>query len=245
MDDRTVYRGCVRKDDLVSFRVVVKETDLFIQAETDLSDMTRDLVLECRGHLEAYIENHPAFVRTFTPWTTTGPAPEIVRRMIAAGAAAGVGPMAAVAGAVAETVGKGLMHYSENIVVENGGDIFFRLDGRITAGIYAGTSPLSMNVGIVFDGCSQPLSLCTSSGTIGHSLSFGKTDCVCVVSDSCALADAAATSIANRVMTKADIKGAIEFGSGIEGVQGIVVIIADGFGAWGDIEVVPLQGKKG
>lgn len=241
MEDRGLYRSIINHDNLVSFRVVVKETDIFIQAASDLSSNARELVLECRGHLESYIEQYPKFIKTLTPWKKTGPAPKIVREMILAGNAAGTGPMAAVAGAVAEIVGRGLLTHSVNIVVENGGDIFYRLDGRVIAGIFAGASPLSMKVGIAVDGCEEPVSLCTSSGTVGHSKSFGTADAVCVLSDSCALADAAATSIANRILSKNDIAGAIEFGRGIEGVKGIVGIKDDGIGAWGDIEVLPLE----
>jgi uncharacterized protein len=243
MEDRGLYRNLINYDNLVSFRVIVKETDLLIQAERDLSDNARELVLECRGHLESYIEQYQKFALTLTPWKKTGPAPKIVREMILAGEAAGVGPMAAVAGAVAEIVGRELLKYSENIVVENGGDIFYRLDNRITAGIFAGPSPLSMKVGITVDGCGGPVSLCTSSGTVGHSRSFGSADAVCVVSDSCALADAAATSVANRILSKNDIAGAIEFGRSIKGVKGIVGIKEDGIGVWGDIEIVPLEGS--
>ena len=241
MEDRGLYRSIINHHNLVSFRVVVKETDVFVQAETDLSDNTRELVLECRGHLESYIEQYPEFVKTLTPWKKTGPVPKIVREMILAGNAAGTGPMAAVAGAVAEIVGRGLLTYSANIVVENGGDIFYKLDGRVIAGIFAGSSPLSMKVGIAVEACEGPVSLCTSSGTVGHSKSFGTADAVCVLSDSCALADAAATSIANRILSKNDIAGAIEFGRGIDGVKGIVGIKDDGIGAWGNIEVLPLK----
>jgi len=240
MKDRELYRRFISHENLVSFRVVVKETDVLIQAFTDLSDHARELILEYRGHLESYIDQYPDFANTLEPWGKKGPTPEIVREMIRAGNAAGVGPMAAVAGAVSEMVGRGLLRYSNHIVVENGGDVFCRLDGKITAGIFAGSSPLSMKVGMVIDDNRGPVSLCTSSGTVGHSKSFGNADAVCVLADSCALADAAATSIANRVLSKKDISGAIEFGRGIEGTRGIVVIKDDGIGAWGDIEIVPL-----
>ena len=208
------------------------------------------LYSSAEGILSHILNNIRSVVKTLVPWEKTGPVPKIVGEMIRAGRAAGVGPMAAVAGAVAEFVGRGLLRYSNHVVVENGGDIFYQLDGRITAGIFAGSSPLSMKVGIAIDGCGGPVSLCTSSGTVGHSKSFGNADAVCVVAESCALADAAATSIANRILSKKDIAAAIEFGRGIEGVRGIVGIKDDGIGAWGDIEVVPLDGhgtarKKG
>ena len=108
-------------------------------------------------------------------------------------------------------------------------------------GIFAGESPLSMKMGVCIDTKNQPLAVCTSSGTIGHSLSMGKADAVCVISRSCSLADAAATSIGNQIKTKADINKSIDFGKKIDGIIGIVVIMDDKIGLWGDIEVIPLK----
>lgn len=79
---------------------------------------------------------------------------------------------------------------------------------------------------------------------MGHSLSFGKADAVCAVSGSCALADAAATSVGNQVKSKQDIENALEFGKNIPGIRGLLIIIGDKLGAWGDLEIVPIQGKK-
>jgi ApbE superfamily uncharacterized protein (UPF0280 family) len=112
-------------------------------------------------------------------------------------------------------------------------------------GIYAGTSPLNMKVGLRIPAADQPIGVCTSSGTIGHSKSLGRADAVCVVSKDCALADAAATAVGNRVGAAADIEKAVEFGRHIDGVRGVVVIAGDRIGLWGDIELVPLQRKKG
>ena len=239
------YRNLVLKDHLVDFRVTVKETDLFIQALKPLEYITRELVLENRGYIENYIKRYPEFARTLKPWRVRGPESKIINEMAIAGEKAGVGPMAAVAGAIAEHVGSGLLKHSDEVVVENGGDIFLRLRNPVSIGIFAGESPLSLRMGICVDSREKPISICTSSGTVGHSLSLGIADAVCVVSDSCSLADAAATSIGNRVTSKAHIQSAIDFGKHIEGVRGIVVIIGDDVGIWGDLEVVPLKLEKG
>lgn len=239
------YRNLVLKDNLVDFRVTVKETDLFVQALKPLEDITRELVLENRGYIENYIERHPEFARTLKPWRVRGPEPKIINEMALASEKAGVGPMAAVAGAIAEHVGNGLLKHSDEVVVENGGDVFLRLNNAVTIGIFAGTSPLSLRMGICVDSKEKPISVCTSSGTIGHSLSLGKADAVCVVSDFCSLADAAATSIGNRVTSKSHIQSAIDFGKHIEGIRGIVVIIGNDVGIWGDLKVVPLKLEKG
>jgi uncharacterized protein len=239
------YRNLISKSDLVGFRVTVKETDLFVQASTLLEDITRELVLEKRGYIENYIERHPEFARTLAPWRVTEFEPVIIVDMALAGEKAGVGPMAAVAGAIAEHVGIDLLRHSHEVVVENGGDVFLKSDDPVTIAIYAGKSPLSLHMGLRIESSGKPISICTSSGTVGHSLSLGKADAVCVVSDSCCLADAAATSIGNRVKSKAHIQPAVDFGKHIEGVKGIVVIIDDEVGIWGDLNVVPLNLEKG
>lgn len=216
-----------------------------IQADRFLETEAREQVLDCRGHIEGFIRRHPDFAATLMPWPEPDFAPPIVRRMIQAGKAAGVGPMAAVAGAIAEAVGRRLLHDSRQVVVENGGDIFIKTDKTVIAGLYAGGSPLSMKIGIRLSASQNGTGVCTSSGTVGHSRSAGKTDAVCVISESCALADAAATAIGNRITDPDQIESGIAFGRQIAGVSGIVVVVGRHMAAWGALELVPLKGKKG
>jgi len=152
--------------------------------------------------------------------------------MIEAARACDVGPMAAVAGAVAQAVGEALLADSKQIIVENGGDIFLHTARPRTAAIYAGASPLSGTLGIRISRLNQPLGLCTSSGTVGPSLSFGKADAAIVLAESAALADAAATALGNRVKAAADIEPALEAVSRIAGIYGLAAIIGDHLGAW-------------
>ena len=244
-DYERTYRQRVCGLRLHSFQVVCQETDLMIQADRPLEYEAREQVLVCRGQIEGYIQRYPDFAVTLVPWQEQAFAPEIVREMIAAGRAAGVGPMAAVAGAVAEAVGRVLLNYSHQVVVENGGDVFIKTEGPVVAGLFAGNSPLSMKMGIKVQGTRNGIGLCTSSGTVGHSFSTGSADAVCVVSYSCALADAAATAICNRIRSPGEIKTAIAFGKRIAGVLGVVVVAGREMGAWGQVELVPLKGKKG
>jgi hypothetical protein len=238
------YRNLVEAARLLAFRVVVKETDLLVHAEKKLELETRELVLEHRGYVEAYIKAHPDFAAALAPWRLDGLAATIVVEMIKAGQNAGVGPMAAIAGAVAEHAGLGLLKYSDQVIVENGGDVFIKADTPLTVGIFAGKSPLSLRIGIRVSGGPKPMAVCTSSGTVGHSLSLGKADAVCVVADSCSIADAAATSIGNQVQSIADIEYAIAKGKCIEKIRGIIIIVGEKIGIWGDLEVVPLKGKN-
>lgn len=238
--DRT-YRSLVTSNDrLQTFRVAVKETDLLIRAESPLVKEARDLILKHRLPLERYARDHPAFIRSFAPLADDRLAPAIVQAMIQAGRKAGVGPMAAVAGAVAERVGKDLLNYSREVIVENGGDVFIRSYSPVNVAIFAGPSPLTYKIGVRIRCKDAPLAVCTSSGTVGHSVSFGKADAVVVISGSTPLADAAATSIANAVSKKSAVGVGIEKGKKIDGVLGIVVIVDDKLGLWGEVDLVKM-----
>ena len=236
--NRTYRHRCVREH-LTQFQVTVKETNLAISAATDLSEHAVQAIFDARVPLESWMGNHPGFATALSPVAIKGPAPALVRSMAEAAAHAGVGPMAAVAGALAESVGRALLTASPEVIVENGGDTFLSVKGPITVALYAGeASPFSMKVGLSFKALDHPLSICTSSGTLGHSLSFGKSDAVCVVSRSGALADAAATAIGNRVEDGASIDPAIQFGKTIPGVEGLVVVAGSSIGFWGELDLV-------
>lgn len=241
MYQKRTYRNLVRTEDLVNFEVIVKETDLLIRAEKDLSREAREAVLKYRSQLEAYIDKNPWFEKSLSPLPMDPYAPKIVQEMFRASQVAQVGPMASVAGAIAEWVAKDLLPFSKEVIIENGGDIFLLSSRERIIGIYAGLSPLSLRVGILIPPQETPLGICTSSGTVGHSLSFGKADAVCILSKSVALADAVATAIGNRVQGKKDIDSALERGSMIEGVLGIIIIVGEKIGVWGKMNLVSLN----
>jgi ApbE superfamily uncharacterized protein (UPF0280 family) len=241
MYEARTYRERVKSDDLVSFEVVVKETDLLIRAESDLQPEAREAVHRCRHQIESYIAMNPGFERSLVPVEEDAFAPKIIREMICSSRLASVGPMASVAGAVAESVGRELLARSGQVIVENGGDLFLASSRLRTVAIYAGASPLSMKLGLVIEPGETPLGVCTSSGTVGPSLSFGKADAVCIVAPSAALADAAATAVGNRVRRETDIEEALDRGMEIEGVLGVLVIMGERLGAWGRVRLARLE----
>jgi len=243
MYQERTYRNLIDTAQLQAYRVVVKETDLMVYSATKLINETKELVLEQRGYVEAFIKSYPDFAGALIPWQPDLPAPGIIANMVKAARNAGVGPMAAIAGAIAEQVGHGLLKLTDQVIVENGGDVFIKTNSSVTVGIYAGSSPLSLRIGIRLKSRSKPEAVCTSSGTIGHSLSLGKANAVCVVADSCSIADAAATSIGNLIDSPADIENAIEAGRRLKELSGIVIIVGEKIGVWGDLEVVALNGK--
>jgi len=236
MEPRT-YRHWVEGKNLISFSITIKETDLYIRAASNLRRKAHRLVLKYRNLLEKYIARNPNFVTSLEPLAIHGNAPQIVRRMCEAAQTSGVGPMAAVAGAIAESVGEELLAFSPEVIVENGGDIYLKSLTKRIIGIYAGKSPLNGKVGLEINAQDTPMGICTSSGTVGHSLSFGKADAVVVLAGSATLADAAATAIGNIILQPEDINRGIEFARGITGLRGLVIIKDDTIGVWGDVKV--------
>ena len=240
MYEKRTYRNLVKTDDLVKFEVIVKETDLLVRADRDLSKETRDSVLKYRHQLESYISMNPEFQKSLFPLTDDPYAPEIVQEMIRTSQRAQVGPMAAVAGAIAERVSKDLLILSKEVIVENGGDIYLATSKERTIGIYAGNSPISLKIGIVISPEETPLGVCTSSGKVGPSLSFGRADAVCILAKSSTLADAAATAVGNVVKEKRDISLGLGRAREIEGVLGTLVIVEEKMGIWGKIRLTRL-----
>jgi ApbE superfamily uncharacterized protein (UPF0280 family) len=232
-----IYRHWIEGKDLVSFNVKVQETDLYIRASSNLQRKAQRLIAKYRQQLEQYIEKNPEFRTSLKPLPIPTNAPQIIQDMLNASKKASVGPMAAVAGAVAEYVGEELLEFSPEVIVENGGDIFLKIIRKRIVGIYAGDSPLTGKLGLEINPMDTPLGICTSSGTVGHSLSYGKADAALVVARSATLADAAATAICNQVKTPDDISNAIEFGLKITGLKGIVIIIGNAIGVWGDVKL--------
>jgi len=239
------YRRFPDQTELIATQVLIQETDLHILASRDVKERATELVIQYRLQLENYIVKHPLFLATLDPLPMDFLATPLVRAMLAAGQEAGVGPMAAVAGAIAEFVGKALAAEGvEEIIVENGGDIYVQRLQECTVAIFAGQSPLSYKVGLRLLPSQMPVGVCTSSGTVGHSLSFGKADSVTVVAGSTALADAVATCLGNEVRAtlsaKAGVERALAKAGEFEGIEGAVVICGEVMGAMGAVELVRL-----
>jgi ApbE superfamily uncharacterized protein (UPF0280 family) len=241
MYEPRAYRHWVKGKGLVSFNIVVKETDLCIRAATNLRRKAYKLVLKYRDILERYIERHPTFLTSLEPVSVGDDAPHIIKSMAEATAKVGIGPMASVAGAIAEFVGNELLVFSPEIIVENGGDIYLKSLRQRLVGIYAGESPLTGKIGLKINGEDTPLGICTSSGTVGHSLSYGKADAVIALSKSAILADAAATAIGNLIIQSNDISNGVEFAKGIEGLRGVIIIKDDNMGLWGEVKICQMS----
>ncbi|MEO0225750.1 MAG: UPF0280 family protein [candidate division WOR-3 bacterium] len=236
------YRSICQHGELVNFDVVIKETDLLIRANSDLSAQATASLRKYRNDIEKYILIDQNFLTSLTPVQVSQSAPEIVQAMANASSLFGVGPMAAVAGAIAERVARHLVKFSEEVIIENGGDIFVINKNHITCAIFAGDSPLSMKLGIEVSPHPEGISICTSSGTVGHSLSFGRADAVVIISPDGGIADAAATAIGNIVKNEDDIMLALDYAKKFNQITGVIIVIKDKIGILGkSIQLVKLE----
>ncbi|MBE6037595.1 MAG: UPF0280 family protein [Anaerofustis stercorihominis] len=230
------YRDNMNSENLVYFRVAVKETDLYVGAENDLSDPVREIIIKYRNILEEYIVRHKGFASALAPISLYKDAPDIAIRMADAARAAKVGPMAAVAGAFSQILAEELD--CDELIIENGGDLYIKSQHDRIVSIYPGENKFKGRLNLHFSKEDMPLSVCTSSSKLGHSLSFGKADSVSIISHDAFLADAMATSVCNMIQKSEDIPRALEFAQSVDGVLGAVAIIDNKLGAFGLVEFV-------
>ncbi len=213
-------------------RFQLKETNVTITAEEKYVEVAQQVIREQRGHLDRYILSDPFFPITLEPYQPKENAPEIVKRMCEAGNAVGVGPMAAVAGTIAEMTVEALMQKgAKQVIVDNGGDIALVNETSVNVGIYTGDSPIK-DLALQIEPRGSMIGICTSSGKVGHSISFGNSDAATVISSSAALADAAATALGNKTVSEKDIERAFD---GITNVEGALIIYGDSMGKWGKL----------
>ncbi|MBN2407166.1 MAG: UPF0280 family protein [Elusimicrobia bacterium] len=238
---RRNYRNKVAIPDLDTYEVRYKETDLSISTRGVWAKEALSRLIGIRSEIEAFMEGHPTFRESMDPVKVPPDSAGIIREMADCAEKAGVGPMASVAGAIAEDIGISLSGLSDEVIIENGGDIYLWVKKERNVAVFAGDSSLSMKLGLVISPQMTPCGVCTSSGKIGHSISYGNADAVVCVAASAALADAAATSVGNRVICRDDIEAALEFSKKIPGIAGCLIIAEDKVGISGDIEICKLQ----
>jgi ApbE superfamily uncharacterized protein (UPF0280 family) len=184
--------------------------------------------------LEQYIDGHRAFASSFKPVVLHDNAPEVARRMAAAARVAGVGPMAAVAGAMAQLAAEaGLTAGAEESIVENGGDIYLCSPRKVVVGLYAGETSIADRLAFAVESHEMPLAICSSSSRMGHSTSLGDCDLATVVAQNASLADAAATEAANRVKRVDDLDSTLEAIGKLDGVRGVLLVKGDRIGVIG------------
>ncbi len=217
-----------------------KETNLLIKSDNlKAMDAAINAAKIARQEIEGYVVKNPDFRWSLEPIKLEGKNHRVIEMMADAGKIAGVGPFAAVAGAIAQLAAEAAIDAgAKNVLIENGGDIAIIGDSDFRVGIFAGGAKTSEKLGMLVRVKDLPIGVCTSSGTVGHSISFGAADAAVAVADDAAIADAAATAIANAVVGE-DEKKSIGLGiaraKGIEKIRGCLIIRGKHLGAWGGI----------
>jgi len=238
------YRTQFNTTRFQSFEVKYLETDLWIGIDTasfkdEMKTVALDKVKELRTKLDAYILEEPFFKKSLKPFVPKETAPPEAKHMAVATEIAGVGPMAAVAGLFAREVGETLLqNFSiEEMVIENGGDIFALLKNELVLSVFAGESPLSERIALVIPAEKSKLGICTSAGTVGPSLSFGKADAVVVICEDVLLADAFATAFGNKVKSPNDVEKVINQSEKFSEILSMLIVCEDKVGIRGDFEI--------
>ncbi len=241
--DRYYRRLCSPEGKEKGFQVILEETDLWITAEKDLSSEILDYIQVLRSEIKSFSGMHPQFMNSLSPVSVPINSPEIISRMAEAGEALQTGPMAAVAGGIAHMVAQEFVDVSPNLLVENGGDTYLYSTRERTVGIL-GDPQQGVCLGIRLSAEQFPCALCSSSATIGHSLSLGEGDLALVLAKDGFIADAAATALANLLQGRKGLKKMLSQGEKLrnKGVRGILGQKGEEIGAWGELELVNLPG---
>ena len=242
------YRTQFNTFRFTGFEVAHLETDLWIGVNPDsfqpeMKTVAFDKIKSLRKKMDQYIANEPFFKKSLKPFIPSEIAPAEAVEMAAAAEKAGIGPMSTVAGLFAREIGETLLqNFSiDEMVIENGGDIYVLLKNELVLSVFAGESPLSERIGLVIPSVKSKLGICTSAGTVGPSLSFGKADAVVVVCEDVLLADAFATAFGNKIKSPNDVEKVINQSEKYPEILSLLIICEDKIGIKGENEIRMLK----
>ena len=234
------YRSRFSDDERRWFCVKFLESDLWIGVDrgsysASMEADTYAMLVDLRRSMDAYLMMDPQYKAALTPYDAGLEAPDILKEMSRISHKTGIGPMSAVAGAVAKKVAEFLN--AKEVIVENGGDIYAQAASDMDISVFAGQSPLSEKIGLHIPAADFPLGICTSSGTVGPSLSLGRADAVMIVCKDVLLADSYATAMANRIKTVNDLQPVIDRISNIPDILGAIAVKDDRMAITGRFEL--------
>lgn len=232
---------------MIKRRILIGETNIMLKSDIEPFNIN-NFIIKQREALKSYIWKHNEFKTCLEPLEVSE-APLIVNMMAEAAEIAQVGPMAAVAGTISQLCLNFLLdNGAKYVIVDNGGDVALKTNKDVIIGLYAGESSLSGRIGFKIKHHKTPLGICTSSATVGHSISFGKADSVTVFSSLASTGDALATSIANhatgnenRDIVENCLVKAEEFR---EYFRGVLVVVGEAAGTIGKIPKLVETDKK-
>lgn len=246
--EQRTYRNQFNTSRFTGFEIKHRETDLWIGVDPasfrpEMKEVAQKKIESLREKLDSYIQFEPFFKKSLKPFQPTENAPIEAFEMAQAAEKAGIGPMSTVAGLFAQETGNEIIqNFSvKELVIENGGDIFALLKTNLVLSVFAGDSPLSERIGLEITPQNSPLGICTSAGTVGPSLSYGKADAVVVVSQNVLVADAFATAFGNKVKSPDDVEKVINQSEKFPEILSLLIICEDKIGVWGEFEIKILK----
>jgi ApbE superfamily uncharacterized protein (UPF0280 family) len=237
---------------IISEHIQIDETDLKIKTDL-INPNLQNFIFKQLFELKSYIRKNPDFLNSYEPVFVgeidNYEIPLIISLMTRAGRRGEVGPMAAVAGSIAQlSMGFMVENGARYVVIDNGGDIAMKTDQDVVVGLYAGESSLSGELGFKVKFRKTPMGICTSSGTVGHSISFGRSDSVTVFADEASIADALASSIGNYCLGKTDndaVQKSLERADDLRKyIRGVLVVVGESAGTLGKIPKLVKTNKK-
>ncbi|MFX1375597.1 MAG: UPF0280 family protein [Promethearchaeota archaeon] len=237
---------------------IEKESDITIISESKTAIIkAKEIFYIHRGKLEEYVRKNSHFLTSLSPIKVNTEI-EVVRLMVKAAYICDVGPMAAVAGALADLMIRSMKNNDEEgfsgfneakiALVENGGEIAIDSIKPMKVALFAGDNELNLNIGFLVEKKDCPIGIGTSSATIGHALNFGQADAVTIFAQNATLADAAATKVSNSVKgqdIEKSIKNALDIADDIDGIKGAFISREDKIGQTGKIpKLIKIEGNK-
>lgn len=236
MYEERLYRNKV----LSKFKIEVsfKESDLLICSDNEIAkEKAQGVLVKYYEQVEKYIMENPLFLTSLSPLEIDQAAPAIIKEMLEASQVTGIGPFSSVAGAVAQYVGEELLGYCQEIIVENGGDIFLKINQDKIIGVYLGQELKVNNINLKIKKRGQAFGVASSSSSLGHSLNFGKADLVSVVAKNIIIADGFATAISNRIKKIEDVNKILAEVKDKFPIEGLLVAFEGKIFLWGDLEI--------
>ena len=241
------YRNEVSRENHSPFEVNYKFSNLWISVDTisfsqDMLSYSLEELMRIINSIEKYIESFPIFKDTLQAYEVSDPSgcEEVIVEMTKASYMADVGPMASVAGAVAQALGRKLKtEFSINdIIVENGGDVYIDTTEDVRISVLTNNTVLPERIKLNLQKSHMPLGVCSSSGIFGHSFSKGKADVVVAISHNAAISDAFATAICNQICSASDIEHVLYKFQENESLLGVMAICEKTLGMIGQINLL-------
>jgi len=237
-----MYQERFYRDSVLSkFRLDVsfKESDLLVCTEKEVDkEIATNIAIKYYKQVEEYSEKNPQFISSLSPIAQDEQAPLIVQEMIASSHLTGIGPFSSVAGAIAKYVGNELLTYASEVVIENGGDLFLKINQDKTLRVYLGENFKIESINLKVKANTLPFGIASSSAKIGHSLNFGQADLVTVMASDAIIADGFATALSNRIKTKVDVDKIARGVKNISQISGLVIAFDNNIFLWGDFELL-------